>query len=221
MLTRQIQLPYLLSLAFFLGLTSCSNQMDKPSANYWQEIGARNQSHSTERPLIYRAMIPNEWQRIALDPSISLIDTMKPIDEYWIQDEESKIRLTIHTFPINASTPHIPPFAQIQRWKEQFEELNPLLTSISPESRGGYTGLFLEAEGLYQNEQTGMLGWSMQLAPEFERQLSLYHEPLDSYKLADFTIKALGTAALIKKHKRAIVQFAQSFELIEELPHPL
>ncbi len=166
-------------------------------------------------------MVPVNWERIDADPALSLNDTMKAICEFSIHEEDSKIRVTIHTFPINDSTPRIPPIAQINRWKEQFDELNPLSVSIDTDSHGGYTGFCLKADGIYRNVQTTMLGWSMQLVPEYERKLGLQRNPLDQYKLADFTIKAIGKSDIVEKHKPDIIRFAQSFELIDELPPPL
>lgn len=204
-----------------IALTGCSSYPDTAVIHQWQEIAARNDANSLYRPLIYRAMVADNWERIDIDPAFSLSDTTKAVCEYWIQEGGSKIRVTIHTFPINDSSLRVPPTAQIARWKDQFEELNPLLTSISTESHGGFTGLCLEAEGIYQNAQTTMMGWSMQLALEFERPLSLHREPKDQYKLADFTIKAVGETKIVEKYKPDIKCFAQSFELIDELPPPI
>lgn len=208
-------------LSIFLCLVSCNSS--SPTSNFeqreWQEFAARDFGSSLERPLIYRALVPNNWIRKDLPSSISIADTIKPICEFSIEEGQENIRLTIHTFPISDSYSRIPPKAQIDRWQKQFDEFNPHLTMITPVSHGGYFGLYLETQGLYQEIPTMMLAWSMQLAPEHERKLSLNRQELDKYKRADYTIKALGALHLMEKHQRDIEQFANSFELIEELPN--
>jgi len=62
-----------------------------------------------------------------------------------------------------------------------------------------------------------MIAWSMELANEHERQLHLSARKIDNYKLADYTIKVVGSPHLVDKHKNEIQKFAESFELIEEL----
>lgn len=193
-------------------LNGCSSPSTPEHPRAWQELAARNISDSLQRPLTYRAIVPAHWERKDSDPTLSLTDTTKPIAEFLITDQNESIRLTIHTFP-----PGIPPKAQINRWKEQFDELDPLTSHITKISRAGFIGLFLEASGRLHNKDAIMLGWSMQLAPEYARQLSLQ---LEAYKLADYTIKAMGPSSLMREHHQDIVNFANSFELIDELPAP-
>ncbi len=57
----------------------------------------------------------------------------------------------------------------------------------------------------------------MQLAPAYERQLSLARQPHDNLKRADYTIKSVGPPDLMHKHRADILAFAQSFEMIDEL----
>lgn len=211
------KIPFLL----FFYLTSCSDQSNESVNHVWQTMAARNNTHSQFRPLIYHAVVPPKWIRIDPDSTISILDTTQAICEYWIHEQDDKIRITIHTFPIHESIPRIPPIAQINRWKTQFDQLDSLDILITPQSHGGFTGLYFEATGIYQNMPNTMMGWSMQLATEFERKLSLHRSPLDSYKLADFTIKVVGTPSMIERYKPDITQFAKSFELMDELPLPL
>lgn len=203
-------------LLFFLG---CSSVPEGTPAN-WQEISARNVANSLHRPAIYHAQVPVGWERIDPDPDHSLEDTTKPICEYLIHEGSIKARITIHTFPIVPSGPRIPPIAQINRWKSQFQELDPLSVCIYPESHGGFSGLGLTAEGVYQNEQVTMMAWSMVLAQEFVAKLELHGNALDRYKLADFTIKIVGNSKLIEINRVDIMRFFKSFELIDELPQP-
>lgn len=149
--------------------------------------------------------------------SSSIADTTKANSEFFIQDKGREIRLTVHTFPFVDDNGRIPPQAQIARWKKQLEELNLLSVQVLPESHGGFSGLYFEGEG----SQGTVMGWSMRLVPAYSRQLSLEKEPLDKLKRADYTIKATGPTDLIERHRPVIIQFAQSFELIDELPPPL
>lgn len=203
-----------------LFLTSCSTNSASPSKAEWQFISGRNEEPSVERPQLYRALVPPYWVRRDPPANESIADTTKCNCEFYIQEDGPSIRLTVHTFPCTHSNMRIPPEAQIARWKKQFEELNELATHVQPNSHGGFSGLFFEAEGLYQGCSTKVMGWSMQLASVYDRSLSLGKHSLDHYKRADYTIKASGPPALIDKHRSDILAFAHSFELIDELPSP-
>lgn|GEM_PF-919585 len=218
-----VQIPPLIFFIFLL-LTACSSA---PTDKYpskkgsWQEFSGRdwaeirNEDALLMRPVVYRAFVPFQWERKDADTQKSIKDTMKPICEYTIHDSNMKIRLTIHTFPFNDSSSRIPCMAQITRWKDQFQEIDLLFTFTTQESHGGFCGLKLEAQGIYQNEKCKILAWSMQLAQEHERRLT--DQGLDKYKLADYTIKVMGSPFLVEKHKKEIQNFANSFEFIEEL----
>lgn len=172
-------------------------------------IPARDDGQSLDRPLIYRALAPQNWIRLELDPASSIADSTKANCEFQIEEGEEKIRITCHTFPILEGK-RIPPQAQIARWKRQLENLDQLSVHVTPNSHGGFSGLFFEGEG----NQVKVLGWSMQLGEVYLRQLGLEKE-----KRADYTIKAVGPPSMIEKHRHEIIQFANSFELIDELPH--
>ncbi len=204
-----------------LVLSSCSQTTSSSPSSSWQMIAARDEGQPSSRAFIYRALVPSNW--IRLDPSAteSIADTTKSICEFYIQDHDQTIRVTIHTFPITQSQHRIPPQAQIARWKKQFDELDPLTTRVIPESHGGFSGLYFEGEGLLKGQPTKILGWSMQLANCYERQLHQEKQFLDSCKRADYTIKASGSPLFIDQHRLAILAFAHSFELIDELPSPL
>ena len=168
----------------------------------------------------YRAKIPSEWQR--LEPAEVLSDTTKPLCELLIKEGLQVIRLTIHNFPTDALSERIPPVAQITRWKNQFEKLDPISIATVNESFGGFAGLQFEASGMLNGSATSIIGFSMQIAPEHYRRLQPF-QPSDNpehlrQKRADYTIKAVGPSDLIAKHKAAILSFARSFELIEEVP---
>lgn len=204
-----------------LGLTGCAQQPPAHPSAQWQEFAARDNAKSSERPLLYRALVPSSWMRKNPPPFESIADTTKAICEFYIQENGEEIRLTIHTFPILEDHDRIPPQAQIARWKRQLEDLDPLSVKIIPQSHGGFSGLYFEGQGALQNKPVRVIGWSMQLASVFARQLSLERHSLDTFKRADYTIKATGPPEMMDKHRSAIAGFAESFELIDELPSPI
>jgi hypothetical protein len=191
------------------------------SQRSWQTMHGREEGKASERVLLYRFKTPPNWIRRDPLPSESLVDTMKPVCEFFIPAGAESIRLTIHTFPVSSEQPRIPPIAQVSRWKNQFEEYDPLSLQIIPQSRGGFIGLLLDVQGIIQGQNQHMLSWSMQLAPEYDRQLSASESFLDRQRRADYTIKVVASPTLIKKHRQMLLAFANTFELIEELPSPL
>lgn len=209
-------IPRLFILSIFL-LTSCNTNPSASPPNR-EFFTGRDDGQSQDRPLLYRALVPSHWIRQDTSPSESTVDTTKSICEFYIHENDQSIRLTIHTFPIIPGQMRIPPRAQIARWKRQFEELNLLATQVNPDSYSGFSGLFFEGEGILNGKPTKMMGWSMQLASVYERQLSQARKPLDRCKCADYTIKASGSPEMMNKHRTALLAFARSFELIDELP---
>jgi len=184
-------------------LTGCDKQENSDST--WQTIAARNHQ------IVYRAKVPQGWLRQDPNKDESIADTMKPIVEFM---RDNEVRVTVHTFPITDM--RIPPRAQIARWQKQFSDLNTDMTSVTPISHDGFTGLQLEAEGIMKEKEKMMLGWSMILAKEYKILLSP-----DDIKRADYTIKVLGPIELVAKNKSDFISFANSFELIDEFPAPL
>lgn len=201
-------------------LVGCNKSTSSPPLS-WQLITGRDDGQSQERPLLYRALVPSSWIRQDPPAAESIADTTKSICEFFIHENEQTVRLTFHTFPIADHHMRIPPQAQIARWKRQFEELDLIATYTQPDSHGGFSGLYFEGEGILQGKPLKVIGWSMQLASAYERQLSQGREPLDRMKRADYTIKTSGPPDLMNKYRPAIVAFAGSFELIDELPSPL
>jgi hypothetical protein len=184
----------------------------------WQKINSRDVGDPLARYPLYIAKVPSDW--IRKDPSAteSIIDTTKPLCEFLIKEGADEGYITIYNFPTDHSEERIPPSAQIMRWKGQFETLDPQLTAISPEAHGGFVGLFLECQGILKGQPTKLLGWAMQLAPEHYQKLSS-HQAFNIKQIrADYTIKAWGSPDLINKHRTDIITFANSFELLDELP---
>ncbi|MBA2368944.1 MAG: hypothetical protein H0V82_07980 [Candidatus Protochlamydia sp.] len=194
-------------------LVSCSKEA-LPFDAEWQTFNAREETENGERMAIYRAKVPSYWTRIDPSPKESLLDTKKPICEFII---EENVRLTIHTFYTRIS-----PFAQISRWKAQFQELNSFSAVTTPRSQGGFVGLFFEGEGQYQGKAQKMMGWSMRLAPEYDQKLELSPNLMKNrLQRADYTIKVVGPVEMVDRHRKGLLLFANSFELIDELPAPL
>ena len=216
--------PFLFTSFLFTTLlfTGCQKNTPPPSAS-WQLFSGRDNGTSLERPLLYRALVPCHWKRQDPPSSESLAETTRAISEFFIEENDRSIRLTIHTFPIHNNEQKISPEAQINRWKKQFEELALTTPSTRKEGPGGFSGLFFEGRGQLQGNEMTVIGWSMQLAPLYEKLLlqSGDQSALDQKKRADYTIKASGPSHLMDKHKKEILLFGQSFELIEELPAPL
>lgn len=193
------------------------------SLSAYSQICGRDADNSMERPAIYRAKVPGNWQRI--DPSAleSITDTMKPLCEFLIVENQQQIRITIHNFPSDSAENRIPAQAQVARWKRQFSQLDPETVSITPEAYHGFTGLQFEGTGTMNGEVITVLGWAMQIATEHYSALQWHigqMQDANSLKQmqADYTIKAKGPREHLKKHKQAIIAFARSFELIEEIP---
>lgn len=199
-------------------LSSCNSQSSPFPFSQWQLVAGRDEGHTHERPFIYRVLVPPHWVRQDPSSTESIADTTQSICEFYIRENDQAIRLTVHTFPISDIHPRIPPQAQIARWKKQFDELDLLNTTIASEGQGGFNGLRFEGRGVLHGQPTTVMGWSMQLASGYERQLSLEKERLDRYKRADYTIKASGPSSLMDKHRADILAFAHHFELIDELP---
>jgi hypothetical protein len=176
------------------------------AADSWQALCARNGEPS------YRIKAPHSWQRHPTPSTADLSDTKQAICTYNIDS----IRITIHTFPSQKIEDRISPQAQIARWKQQFESLDPATVNITPQAYSGYAGLLFEGTGRLNGEHTTVMAWSMQLAPEHYRQL-FYNRPLDVDLRADFTIKAVGPAEIMSLYRQALIAFARSFELIKEI----
>lgn len=166
---------------------------------------------------IYRAKMPEGWEH--QKPSDSLSDTTKALAEFLFRTPEGTIRLTFHNFPEQ----DIPPVAQITRWKRQFEHLEP--SSIDPKAFSGFVGFSFEGIGKMSGENKMVLGWAMDLAPQHIQFLQTPQNIAEASRYrqmrASFTIKAVGPKELMSRHKAAIVAFAESFELIDELPSQL
>ncbi len=209
-----------ISLSF---LTSCSYKKGstQPPPSTWQEIYGRDEGFPIQRFPVYRAKIPLSWLRQDPTPTESIADTKKALCEFFIKEGSEKIYITIHNFPLEQLTKSIPPIAQIQRWKGQLEERDPTLITIKPITHGGFVGLSLESQGMMKGKLIKILGWSMQLGSEYDQLLILKNETFAKQQRAAYTIKAVGPPSLINKYKKSITAFADSFELIEELPSPL
>lgn len=202
---------------FFL-VSSCEKQnLTSLKENPWELISARDQDPSLNRPFIYRISTPNGWTKLEPDPKISITNTTFANCEFVLEKKEGKIRLTIHTFPFQDRNLRIPPQAQVNRWKQQFDDIDILTVHVSDESRGGFSGLFFEAEGLIKGQPTKVMAWSMQIAQIYDRELEQGKNFLDSWKRADYTIKASGPIEMMTTYRKELIQFSNSFELIDEL----
>lgn len=202
--------PYLTAVLLLL-LQGCQRSEQEPPR--WQEIQGRDR-----KEMIYRARVPEGWSRKDPPPGETLTDTTKPLVEYGIAEGDKTIRITIHNFPVDKVSDRIPPAAQISRWKGQFSFLDPTTVVVTPHSHGGYSGLLLEASGTLNGKTSAMMGWSMQLHPEHYRILMAMKSEETRQMAGDYTIKAVGDQDLMIKYRQLITDFANTFELIKEIP---
>lgn len=191
---------------------ACTNNDVEQSFSY-QNIYARDNGNPLQREAIYRAKIPQSWFIQETSNEISNSDTKKPICELFIRENSQEIRITIHNFPSIENQARIPPNAQIARWKNQFDHLQPESITLIPQSFNGFAGYLFEGKGIITEKITSMMAWALQLAPQHIRQLSDKGQ-----QSADVTIKAAGDPRLMQKHRDEIITFARSFELIQEIP---
>lgn len=171
-------------------LTGCE-AIEEPKA--YQEIAGRDGKNT------YRVRVPQGWEQKEIKGSLQ--DSTLPLCEFLV---DGSIRLTIHNFP----GLKVPPQAQIARWYKQFEEVRS--DALTPQAFSGFIGLKWEASGTMQGKEMKVLGWSMQLAPEFAPFAG-------EQKGADVTIKIVGEHELVARHQAELEQFARSFELIDDL----
>lgn len=212
-----------MKLKYFIFVTflfcSCSQEDASPLLSSI-EITGRNEEFFDAKPLIYRIKVPNHWLPQFPASKDAISDTTKALVEFFIIEGDEKIRIAIHNFPSNTMEERIPPIAQINRWKKQFQFLDSSSVSIIPQAFGGYYGYLLEATGQMHDNKTSILGWALQIAPEHYRALShpVKQSALHKQMRSDITIKAMGPEALIKKYREEMISSARSFQLIEDIP---
>lgn len=143
-----------LSFCLFILMVSCSRQDISSQKSTSQFICGRNEDPSYLRPSLYRVQVPNNW--IRKDPMVneSIVDTTKSICEFYIEEKDKRIRITIHNFPVEQREQRVPPIAQLTRWKRQIIDLDPTSVVISPQSFGGFVGFLFEGTGRKQDEET-------------------------------------------------------------------
>lgn len=174
------------------------------------------------RQPVYRVRVPDSWIRHDPLPGDGVVDTTKALCEFILMEGPETIRIAIHNFPSKQLEERIPPEAQVARWQRQFESLEATESQVVPQAFSGYSGLFLTGVGTMQGRPTMVLAWALQLAQEHYRTLT--HSIIPEIKKnedqmrSDVTIKAVGPKGLMEKHKREIIAFARSFELIMEIP---
>jgi hypothetical protein len=161
---------------------------------------------------VYVAEIPEHWVKGA-EASRPVRDTKEPIAEWSIED----IRITLHNFPAGPGQPRIPPMAQAERWKSQFDQLEETDMSVSPCNFGGFTGVCRQTTGIKNGAPHAALAWALQISRELVHHLE-GNSPAINEMRSDVTIKAVGAPESIRKHQQEIRQFAESFRLKEEIP---
>jgi hypothetical protein len=205
----------------FIILCGCTNQ--KTTGNYtWEHFCCRDEGDPTQRLPLYRAKVPSYWTRKNPDSKISILDSTQPNVEFIIATPHLNysIHVTVHTFPTDTIEKRIPPQAQINRWKQQFADLDPTSVKVIPRARGGFSGLYFYGEGVRHEKEHAVLAYSMEIAPA--HWVILQPNERASFKqkqmAASYTIKAQGHPEDLRAHQNEIIMFANSFELIEEIP---
>ncbi len=122
----------------------------------------------------------------------------------------------VHTFPTHSLEERIPPEAQVQRWQGQ---LKGLAAHVNGVAHGGFVGLYLEG----YTEKGTVRAWSLQLDMQHYQTLHFLAATVEEEEhyqqmAADYTLKAFGPTDKLEKHRIAIDLFADSFELIQEIP---
>ena len=209
-----MRISYLLFLLILC--TSCNQHSEKIIPHSVQEINGRDEiisyGQKVRRP-VYQAKVPLVWQRHDPSEQESLMDTTKPIVTFTINE---KLRLTVHNFPTHSLEERIPPGAQLERWGSQ---LTGGTFRSEKVGHGGFIGLYFEGV----KGAATVCAWSMQLDLQHYQTLHFLAatvEEEEHYRqmTADYTIKVSGPSDLIEKHRDEIQLFADSFELIGEIP---
>jgi hypothetical protein len=128
----------------------------------------------------WQIRVPPDWVTKPLPEDLT--DTRLPNKEYEIAGEVS---VFIHSFPM-----HIPPAAQVERWKRQFDEEQ----KVSRVAFSGYLGLLFDARSKDQR----VIAYALELPT----------------RSSAITIKVVGPASLVDLHEEDIMRAARSFEAI-------
>lgn len=200
----------------FCLLFSCSDDKEVAPDQTYQSILGRDENTSLTRDNLYRIRVPKQWKRLDSPLGESLQDTKKSLCEFFIEEDNEKIKIAIHNFPSRNMDDRIPPMAQISRWKRQFDTIDPVRQLTTPQSFSGFVGFLYEGDGTIEDKDNTIMGWTMQVGMEHYRILSGPDFPIQMR--ADITIKVTGPRDMISKHRDAIISFSRSFELIEEIP---
>lgn len=217
----------ILWITFILGACLFGCQEATSEQPSMQEFLGRDDGLASPRVAIYRAKVPKNWRRIDPAANESIVDTTKPLCIFQIENDISNpILITIYNFPLEENTKGIPANAQLARWRNQLSEVDPLSIQVKPCSHGGFSGIRFLATGSLNNKPTTMLAWAMNLAPNhcssLSNSLAYTQDNLEILELrqmrADYTIKAIGNPDAMQNHHQEIEDFANSFELIREIP---
>lgn len=189
---------------FCLILTMGCSQKKEESHLHWESLCGRKAS----KEKIYRINIPDHWEKKEPMYPEYLSDTTLPICEFFI--EEEKIRIALHTFPHAPTEKPISPWAQVDRWKRQLQDLDEEKLIIEKVSHNGFAGLYFEAEKKLPSQEK-VLAWSL-IVDSY-----LFLQFTDPHYLADLTIKINGEKELIDLYKDEILTAIESIELTKEI----
>lgn len=207
---------YLLIIPLCLILVGCQED-SRHRAKGWKtdEINGRN------RIPTYEVEVPESWKKLE-STGDNLQDTKTPLVTFLFTEGNQTFTVTVHNFPLHDIDEQVPPLAQVDRWKRQFETLDPSESELKPVAFGGYTGQFFKGVGIFKGKKMAMLAWSLQLPTEHYRALNHPESALERFKFdqmrSDVTIKVLGPDKLVTLHREDIDKFVNSFHMIEAIP---
>jgi len=211
----------LLCFICLFAFSACQNADSNAfNPSHYCEIAARDEGNKLSRPVIYRIKVPQDWQFVPPSDEESLVDTKKPLCSFLLNEKKGQIQITIHNFPSESLNDRIPCEAQVARWKRQFSSIDPLSLVITPQAFSGYCGLLFEAAGNLEGEKKAVMAWTLQLGTELYTSLQSKESCNLKQRCADVTIKVIGSYDLLQDKREAIIDFARSFEQIDEIPQP-
>lgn len=203
---------------FLTGLLFVINSCEKsnPEEPSYVFIYDRSKNTTHERQALYRIVLPNGW--LAKNTTQPVTDTKFPLIELVYEENGETILLTIHNFPYQNASERIPPQAQINRWKKQFNSLD--VAVIKPQAFAGFVGQLFWGEGEIKGTNAAMYAWAMQLAQEHEKTLAADKCLSQTEIRSDITLKATGPKTLMNEQQDTIFKLVRSFEYINALPMP-
>lgn len=199
---------FIVMITLMAALMGCQEAAERP---VFHQLLGRGSAYSS-RELIYQMQAPAHWQKI--ETAGLAVDSREPLAEFLV---EEGVRLAVHNFPRMPKSSGIPPRAQVERWKRQFDRYDEESSSVEPQSFSGFTGLLFHGRGRIGTEEVAVMAWAMEPAAAYRIALDRVEGEVACQRRADVTIKVVGSPALVDKNFEEIMAAARTFEWIEEI----